>query len=226
MDAIVKNDIHKMMNCVIRNMCKARKTLLADDLADTMCILNWEVDVRRIKERVEKEIFIAKDKIGFRELSPTEIQSLQDFNDQLWEFEKQIKKEAEAIEKSYIDHVAPLDCFHIDIRFEYFIGKNDTAYSDDRDNMITRSTHTQPGEMDDGENYNAMKGTHSPNANHHHCWSFKDLYEHATPPITLRDILRISRVTAVIKVHYDVNLDIKYRHDFTRRPSNRLLARK
>lgn len=172
--------------------------------------------VRSACYAIQEDINVMKiTEIGVRRNEKTteaEKTALSKLNSALAQVEKQIKKEA-------MNHV--VECEHrlksgndpflrdyeISAIVTYYIGEDDPAYCDDRDNIIAehefdlkRSHHSE--RIADGNNYNEFPIDVAEQDREYHCWLFHCLYDHSEPSLAWSDLLRITGMTVDIVVRY------------------------
>jgi hypothetical protein len=172
--------------------------------------LSWKV--ARLNSRIEMEINRKHGGLKNR-LTIADIQALQNFNDQLAILEKKIIKEVKALKESGRRRLDSTDedfltCFRVEIEIDYFIGEDDPAYNDERDNCIATSKRVREDIIDyDDSDWNDMRHTELPLAHQKHCWLFHDLYDHAN--LSWKDILRIRGVYTHIIVYHGNDVTIQ-----------------
>jgi hypothetical protein len=206
--------IPPLFNKAMSYLAEARDAYLANDYAAYLRLIEeLSRKVARLNYRIEMEITRGKHDDRKYELTTADIQALQNFNDQLAILEKKIIKEVKTLKESGRRRLDSPDedfvtCFRVEIEIEYFIGEDDPAYNDERDNCIARSKRVGDDIMDyEDQDWNDMRNTELPLAHLKLCWLFHDLYDHAN--LSWKNILRIRWVYTHIIVYHGNNVSIQ-----------------
>jgi len=153
------------------------------------------------------------------EMTEAERTLLLKLNSTLVQVEKQVIEEAQ-------NHV--VECEHrlksgndpfirdyeIEVTVTYYIGEDDPAYCDDRDNIIAQHEFSlkRPADFEilaDGYNCNEFPIDVDLQDRDYHCWLFHRLYDHSEPSVSWRDLLRIAWVWVDVTVEYQNSLKIQ-----------------
>ena len=207
-------DLLEQFDEVIVDLNEARNAYLSNAIEESRFIMDkWQNKVRNLSTAAEIVSHCRKRDDRKYELTTADIQALQNFNDQLAILEKKIIKEVKALKESGRRRLDKTDedfvtCFRVEIEIEYFIGEDDPAYNDERDNCIARSKRVGDDIMDyEDQDWNDMRNAELPLAHLKLCWLFHDLYDHAN--LSWKNILRIRWVYTHIIVYHGNNVSIQ-----------------
>jgi hypothetical protein len=207
-------DLIEQFNEVIDDLKQARNAYLSNAIEESRFIMDeWQKKSHKLSLAVDivSQCQMCHD-LEYK-LTADDIQALQIFNNQLATLEKKIIKECQALKESGRKRLDSTDeyfltCFRMHIKIEYYIGEDDPAYSDDRDNCIATSKRMGSDIIIYGDNdWNVMRSSDHPLAHQKHCWLFHDLYDHAN--LSWKDILRIRGINTHIIAYYGNDITIQ-----------------
>ena len=138
-----------------------------------------------------------------------------DLNNRLSEIEKQLKQEAleiiKAMDNRLSDDTDWINDFEIECTVEFYLNEDDTAYSDEDDNLLAEFNegvallrYADHSLLASEENWNdqSIPDIDNPDLNEHHCWFYHQLYDHAG--LSWDDMLRIGDIWV------DINLMLQH----------------
>ena len=162
-------DLLEQFNKTMAYLTKARDAYLSKKIHVSCYIMEkCRLKLVELTDKLESETLRRKYDDWENKLTTVDIQALQNFNDQLAILEKKIIKEVKALKESGRCRLDSTDedfvtCFRVKIEIDYFIGEDDPAYNDERDNCIATSKRVGDDIMAyDDQDWNTMR-----NGGHH-----------------------------------------------------------
>ena len=209
----MKKEVFKMLDTIIGDIQTVKKLYRAGKYRDAYKTVEEILRGRswRLFDYIESAYI--REFSDKSELTEEEKKKILELNSTLSDLEKRINREAEKIAVECDKRIGSpeeefLKDYEIEFEVQYFLREDDLAYNEEGDNILANFSHNWSKEekivLETGYNWNEMAHMEQKEETHHdyHCWLFHELYDHARPRLTKKDLLRIGSVWVDVRLIY------------------------